>query len=307
MEVKFRKGDRVKHSSRTDWGLGEVLADPAGDQVEVFFEDIGVKKFKLAFAKFIKVSGEESESDYLTSLVRHFYKEKGRGQASVKQSNTFTPFPRAVGDFLRYFPGGFQDQKFLCGPSSEREYKVAAHDLLLELLGRESLREMLEGKLYWEICNRAKCVVNRTNLIHHYEKIWLSNGLSDETNQRAFAEMLNDLLYGDEGMQARFERFCDMLYEIGAAKWPIATYFPFVAFPESHIFIKPEVTKHAADVLGLSIDYRPELNWGTYNRVLELAETLKGRLCKDGRAELVPRDMIDVQSFIWVTAPGYFA
>ena len=64
-----------------------------------------------------------------------------------------------------------------------------------------------------------------------------------------------------------------MLTGIHAATWPIATYFLFIAFPESQIFLKPEVTKNGADVLGLSIDYRPELNWTTYSKVLHLAET----------------------------------
>ena len=176
----------------------------------------------------------------------------------------------------------------------------------MELLGREPLGQLLTAGAYSEICDRAKRVVNRTNLIHQYEKIWLANGLSSNGNQQAFSEGLNNLLYGDEPLQNRFDGFAEMLYGIHAAKWPIATYFLFTAFPNDQIFLKPEVTQHAADVLGLSIDYRPELNWRTYSKVLHLAETLRARLSKEGREELVPRDMIDVQSFIWIIAPGYF-
>ena len=178
---------------------------------------------------------------------------------------------------------------------------------MVKLLGPDSLEQLLATGQYSEICVRAKRVVNETNLIHQYEKIWLSNGLSTEANQQAFSEGLHALLYCDDTPQKRFEQFAEMLYRIQAAKWPVATYFQFIAFPETQIFVKPEVTKHAADVLGLSIDYRPELNWSTYSKVLHLAETLRSKLSRDGRESLVPKDMIDVQSFIWVIAPGYFA
>ncbi len=49
-----------------------------------------------------------------------------------------------------------------------------------------------------------------------------------------------------------------MPYDIGAAKWTVATYFLFLAFPDSRIFVKPEVTKHAARVLGIDIAYEPD-------------------------------------------------
>ncbi len=55
----------------------------------------------------------------------------------------------------------------------------------------------------------------------------------------------------------------------------------------------------------MDIHYRPELNWNTYQKVLDLAQMLRGELQKTGRPELVPSDMIDIQSFIWIIDPGY--
>ena len=88
MTVRVAKGDRVKHASRTDWGLGEVLADPAGDRVQILFEDAGVKDFKLPVAQFVKVTGGESESAYLTGLVQHFVKVKAKPKAGGKTSHS---------------------------------------------------------------------------------------------------------------------------------------------------------------------------------------------------------------------------
>lgn len=177
---------------------------------------------------------------------------------------------------------------------------------MLELLGKETFKKLLEQANFKEVCDRAKRVVNKTNLISPYEKIWFSNGVGVETNQKKFAESLFDILYGEGDMPVRFERFSTLLTEIGAAKWPIATYFMFITFPENHMFLKPVVTQDAANVLGQEINYKPELNWLTYSQVLALAERMKKELLKDGRSDLAPRDMIDVQSFIWITAPGYF-
>ena len=215
-------------------------------------------------------------------------------------------FSQAIDNFLSFFPAGFHDPKYLNGRTGERQYKEEAHALMLELLDKDTFSALLDRGEIREIHDRAKRVVNKTNLISPYEKIWFSNGIASDVNQKRFAETFFDLLYGDGGMQVRFERFAELLSDIGAAKWPIATYFLFVAFPKTQMFLKPIVTQDAANVLGQEINYKPELNWMTYHQVLMLAERIGVELRKDGREILAPRDMIDVQSFIWVTAPGYF-
>ena len=89
----------------------------------------------------------------------------------------------------------------------------------------------------------------------------------------------------------------DVLSQMGAAKWTIATYFLFLAFPNEHFFIKPTPTKRITDACSVELNYRPELNWLTYSCSLQMATVLKERL-----ADLKPRDMIDLQSFIWLVA-----
>ena len=37
----------------------------------------------------------------------------------------------------------------------------------------------------------------------------------------------------------------------------------------------------------------------------KIAEALKRKLSAEGRDEPMPRDMIDVHSFIWIIGPGY--
>jgi hypothetical protein len=303
MNDLLKRGDRVKHESRTDWGLGEVLEDQSDDRVRVIFEDVGVKTFKLGIASFKKVAGEEAHSDYLSALVKRVSKPVRK--VGKKESSSIT-LSRAIEIFLCHFPCGFQDPKYLSERVGERKYKLDAHHLTLQLLSQDQLRGLVHGGNYAEIFDRAKRIINKTNLIHHYEKIWLSTALNSEGRRQLFGNELWQLLYSEETLQCRFERYTKMLYDIGAAKWTLATYFLFLALPETQMFVKPEVTKHAAQVLAFDIDYRPKVNWPTYSRILQLAETLKQKLSEEHREELMPRDMIDVQSFIWVIGPGYF-
>jgi Protein of unknown function (DUF3553) len=305
--VGLKRGDRLRHATKTEWGVGEVLEDELGRQVQVFFEDVGAKSFDAEHAKFVKLSGEDSQSDYLTALVAHYRAELAKPVArGTKPKPSFMSFGKAVENFLSYFPNGFRDPAYIDGPHNERAYKLVAHRLMAELLGPTPFARLLAERQYAEIADRAKKVVGRTNLISPYEKIWLSNSLVAASSQNRFADSLYAMLYGTGDPEARFTAYAETLGAIGAAKWPVATYFPFMALPNEHMFLKPVVTQEAAQVLGQEVNYRPELNWLTYRQVLALALRIRTELMKDGRTDLEPRDMIDVQSFIWVTAPGYF-
>jgi hypothetical protein len=77
--------------------------------------------------------------------------------------------------------------------------------------------------------------------------------------------------------------------------WPLVTIFGFIAQPETHIFLKPNVTRIAARKYGFEFQYHSKPNWNTYAGLLEFAATIRRDL-----RDLRPRDMIDLQSFIWV-------
>jgi len=77
--------------------------------------------------------------------------------------------------------------------------------------------------------------------------------------------------------------------------WPVVTVFVFIAPPETHIFLKPNVTRTAAQEYGFDFHYKSKPSWGTYTSLLEVPQAVRRDL-----SELRPRDMIDLQSFIWV-------
>jgi len=199
--------------------------------------------------------------------------------------------------FLRSFPGGFRDETYIAW---EREYKWTAHRTWDELLARDRYRELLASGAFAEIAAHAARVESRTNLLFSFEKMALRDALKERAGARAFSEGLYAFLYGDAAPEARFETWCDVVAGLPRRQtrvltWPIVTVFGFIALPREHIFLKPNVTKVAASQYGYEFVYRSRPNWETYESYRGFAAQVR----RDN-ADLKPRDMIDLQSFIWV-------
>ena len=199
--------------------------------------------------------------------------------------------------FLRFFPNGFADETYL---DWERNYKAAAHDRWQQELNRSTLRTLLAAADVAEIGARAIRIESRTNLLFSFEKMALRDAVRTADGARLMACGLSDLLHGTGGVRLRFERWCEAIASLPRRQtrvltWPIVTVFPFIAQPDRHIFLKPNVTRIAAARYGFEFPYLSRPNWQTYTSLLDLADTVLEDL-----ADLGPRDMIDVQSFLWV-------
>ena len=282
--MSFKQGERVTHPTRAKWGLGEILADSIGDRVSVFFVGAGEKILSLKYVTLDHVPKDEAAHPVLDNL-----RVPARRARIQYQS-----LPKSIEKFRERFPRGFHGNRFV---KKERDSKVQAHLLAQELLSKSELARLLSANDFEEVCRRSLRVSNATNLIFPNEKMALRDGLKLPSNGQDFSRALFDLLYGQDDLKPRFERYTDILKRIGAAKWTVATYFLFIVFPEEHMFLKPTVTKNAAAISGFEISYRPGLNWHTYAALLKFAGYLKAEL-----EELSPRDMIDVQSFLWCIA-----
>jgi hypothetical protein len=68
------------------------------------------------------------------------------------------------------------------------------------------------------------------------------------------------------------------------------------------MFLKPNVTRVAAKAYGFDFRYHSRPAWDTYASLLQFADTVRRDLC-----DLRPRDMIDIQSFIWVQGSDEYA
>ncbi|HEX6629175.1 MAG TPA: hypothetical protein VF105_14595 [Gemmatimonadaceae bacterium] len=199
--------------------------------------------------------------------------------------------------FLRFFPKGFQDAKYI---DWERGYKWEAHERWRELLGREVHRELNADAKYAEVARRAVSIESRTNLLFSFEKMALRDAVKSTAGAKVFAEGLFDFLYGRTSDRDKFEHWCEVVAGLPRRQtrvltWPLVTVFGFLALPDTHFFLKPMVTRAAAREYGYDFPYQSRPNWQTYSHLLSFAT----RVARD-LGDLRPRDMIDIQSFLWV-------
>ena len=300
----YKKYDRIIHTSQKGWGVGMVtdIIQPFGSKIEIFFEFAGKKTFPISNAKLkLKtVSGTQAQSSFLDNLL------------ILKKNKTikFFKIPDSIQKFRDKYPDGFDDTKYL---NEERNYKWATHEYAKKQLSEKDLIDLINDKNYTEICIRAREVMNykpkglhAMNFFHPQGEIFPfdNNVKSKVQNHEPFAKSLFDLLYGKDKFEERFNRYCDILYSLKVGSWPLATFFLFIIFPNEHMMMRPTITIDASELFRFDIRYESQVNYVTYNKVIEFSEYLKNELIRlnPNNIELIPKDMIDVQSFKWCIA-----
>jgi hypothetical protein len=199
--------------------------------------------------------------------------------------------------FTHFYPGKFRDEDYV---ALERDYKWNAHQQWNDTLGRNMFRTLMEEGAFTEIASRAVKIESRTNLLFSFEKMALRDAVKSARGAAAFARGLYDFLHGPGHTEQRFNRWVEVVAALPRKQtrvltWPLVTVFGFIAQPDAHLFLKPNVTRRAAREYGFDFDYVSRPAWPTYRSLLDFGETIRRDL-RDWR----PRDMIDIQSFIWV-------
>jgi hypothetical protein len=209
-----------------------------------------------------------------------------RLHAEVGKTNPrYVGYPGARNRFLHFFPNGFHSDGY---EANERSYKVAARERLVQSV---PLADAAEGLGFGEA---VLAVFRATNLLSPFEKTRLQEVLRGQSADPFVRAAARFTLNPTTAALLDMER---ALKPHGAAKWTVVTYLPFLWRPETHMFLKPEVTKDFAARVGhrFASDYEPRLRHDVYQSLLDLASETEQEL-----ADLEPRDRIDVQSFIWV-------
>lgn len=204
---------------------------------------------------------------------------------------------RCRAKFLRHFPGGFRDELYI---DWERDYKWQAHKRWAAALDRDAFKKLLAAGKFDEIAATAVSIESRTNLLFSFEKMALRDAVKAKGGARAFSQGLFDFLHGPDKLETRFGRWCEVVGALPRRQtrvltWPVVTIMGFLAQPKTHFFLKPTVTREAARRYRFPFDYQSRPNWETYKSLLALARTVRADL-----SDLKPRDMIDIQSFLWI-------
>lgn len=225
--------------------------------------------------------------------------EQIKRQAKGKKSINPRAFAKHKRRFLRFFPRGFRDQRYL---DWEHDYKWASHKLWLELLGQEEFKNLMRAREYAEIAARALRVEQKTvpPFLFSFEKMALRDALRTTDGARTFAEGLYTLLHGKGDRRSRFVQWIVAVGDLPRKQsrvlsWPNLTFFPFIAQPTKHIILKPSAMILAASELGYDLDYSSKPSYTTYESLMDLAA-----LVREGIADLKPQNYHDLQTFLYV-------
>ncbi len=128
----------------------------------------------------------------------------------------------------------------------------------------------------------------------------LHDAVKSSVGAKRFVTGLFEFLHGRDDGEATFTHWREVVTALPRRQtrvltWPLLTVWGFIAQPEKHFFLKPNVTRRAAEAYGFEFEYESKPNWETYSNLLQFAERVR-RVLRDLR----PRDMIDLQSFLWV-------
>jgi hypothetical protein len=199
--------------------------------------------------------------------------------------------------FLDFFPDGFRDPTYV---ETERAYKWKAHTSWESHVAPILREGPLAPGSPVDLAREVVRIESRTNLLFSFEKMALRDAVSSAISARQFVDHLAKWLYARGSESERFATWCDAVATMPRRQtrvltWPVTTVFGFIARPRVHLILKPNVTRRAAEAYGYPLTYRSVPNSETYLSLLRFARELRHDL-----RDLRPRDMIDIQSFLWV-------
>jgi len=206
-------------------------------------------------------------------------------------------------ELLSFLKKKFPDWESFSNPrfvKEEVDYKHLTIKKALDLLSKKALLSLLEEKNYDEFIERLKKIGRDNNLL------WYSvpregdlNILYDEAlDKTTFCQSMYELLYGDTDTINRFKKYLEYVEENNLPnKWTFPTYYLFVLYPDSEYFVKPETAKWFMEFLGRKDEWSSKPTSVSYNAIRSVVHELK-----DSINEYKPRDIVDIQGFIWVCA-----
>jgi len=273
-------GDRVRSTTRPEWGPGRVASAPNGGKVCILFREAGPRTLSLQHAKLERIGDEEHTDAWLERL--------SLGPVAPERAHVS---PRQAAErFLATYPDGFQGEAYR---SRERAPFEAAQAILRGSLSREALRAAGRSRRFEPVCRAACEALSAAKLVPAADATLLRRALETSPARARFGAALADLFFGRQTPESRVERFASALDGIGACRWSLATFFGFARAPEQHAFLRAGETPLAAAALRYDIGFRSAVNAETYLRLLGLVRALGEEI-----AELEPADAFDLYAFL---------
>ncbi len=190
---------------------------------------------------------------------------------------------------------GFQDERFI---EDEILYKESIIDDAKEILSKDELSRLLDEGNFDEFFNRVEKIGTHKNNNLLYRSIPNSGDLAilydKNLNRTSFCKSFYELIYGKGDIESRLDAYLEYIQKNNLKnKWTFPTYYLFIIFPETEMFVKPDIFKWFLGLFGINYSSKPSVEF--YGKIKEITNALKDSLSHYG-----PKDMLDIQSFIFV-------
>ena len=190
--------------------------------------------------------------------------------------------------FATHFPQGFTDPAYL---AKERDDKIGVRSELMEAVSLEAALHAGPAEAAAARAMFGKIRLSPFEIIRAQKTLASADG-------PAFVRACAQLASGGDA-RAALDAIEEAVRPHGAPSWTIATYLPSLWAPETCMLMRITATTRVASWLGhaFAAQYNGRLDADVYAGFMAFARDLK-----DGLADMSPRDLIDVQGFIWVVS-----
>lgn len=222
-----------------------------------------------------------------------------------------------LANFRQHYPSfqsfSLEDEAF---DRAERHYKLALVDLFHEAVAKqlENFPDTLAaqtalGQAITRLLTTplAECGNRPQNLVHY--RYVSAVTFAEEDNAR-WAKLTQELLYGKAAIGERIDLFVSGLRELvrrhnpddkvvafNALSRSVTSFLLMLSNPDCYGVVKTKETNRALKAFGLAPFSNGPLTGDEYQRVQAFFQEVRRELTELG---MPPRDMIDVQSFLWV-------
>jgi hypothetical protein len=295
--VAFQVGQILQHTALPELGRARVEAI-AGDNIHLIFEVAtgGEQKvFRLPNAGLV-AAPDQSQQGFGTLKAAAKKKASAKKKAAAKPAAPAQAwgFDEAWGRFIRQYPGGFGDAKYLSDERGDKEALVARWQ---EQFGPKGLAALKAGGDPAAVEQALSKVYQGLTLLYPVEWVKMKAALKASPVGLALLQDYAAAVAEGSITEARFKSLLGHFEALGlgAGKWTQLTVWPYLASYKGFPFIKPEATKAVAEGMGVAIAYEAKPNYPTYKKIVGLYEALWSQLEAKGA-----KDWVDLQNFIWL-------
>lgn len=204
-------------------------------------------------------------------------------------------------NFFKHFEG-LNDSKYV---KNERTYKLGVSEKAWEDLNQETFADLLKQNDFDKILKELKKLFDNTSLANWRDHDILRN--PPENLEKPLCENIYNLLF-DKTREIE-ERINSLVEVLGQEKgmnnsniWNFITYLLFVYYPDDHYFVKPSVWDQVCKKLGIENPRKVKMNGKSYRDILNICKDIRNSL---QNTPLKPRDMIEIQSLLYIYSGAY--